>query len=199
MALFRVYEDGKPIQSPAYLKWNPEGAKDGELVFVSGHPGHTDRLLTLAQLETLRDHGLPLRILSLERMFKAAQAYAAQGPEQARQAGDVLRGASNSLKALGGQLKGLKRPDLLQKKNQEEADFRKRIADNPEWTKGYGDAWPKLAELQKVVISHLKPFTFRRVGGRKTGIALQIVRWSSRRRNRMGNASRSTTIRNSTR
>ena len=59
MALFRVYENGKPIDSRDYLKWNPKGAEDGDLVFVSGHPGASERLNTYSQLVTLRDIALP--------------------------------------------------------------------------------------------------------------------------------------------
>ena len=55
MALFRVYENGKPIDSKDYLKWNPKGAADKDLVFVSGHPGSTERLDTMAQLTDERD------------------------------------------------------------------------------------------------------------------------------------------------
>jgi hypothetical protein len=62
MAIFRVYEDGKPVKTANYLKWNPRGASDGELVFVSGNPGSTSRLETLTQLETKRDHIYPLHI-----------------------------------------------------------------------------------------------------------------------------------------
>ena len=60
MALFRVYENGKPIDTKDYLKWNPKGAADRELVFVSGHPGSTERCDTVAQLEYERDIVKPL-------------------------------------------------------------------------------------------------------------------------------------------
>src|SRR5581483_2639690 len=59
MALFRVYDNGKPLETRDYLKWNPAGAQDNELVFVPGHPGSTARMETVAQLENLRDIGLP--------------------------------------------------------------------------------------------------------------------------------------------
>src|SRR3984957_12866662 len=62
MALFRIYENGKPIDTKDYLKWNPKGAADEELVFVSGHPGRTQRLDTVAQLIYQRDVELALRL-----------------------------------------------------------------------------------------------------------------------------------------
>ncbi len=74
MAIFRVYENGKPIASPDYLKWNAAGAADGELVFVLGHPGSTDRLNTLAQLEYQRDYDYPTRLGIYNRMLAAARA-----------------------------------------------------------------------------------------------------------------------------
>ena len=55
ICFFRVYEDGKPAKVAALLEVEPAGAGDGELVFVSGHPGKTDRLNTVAHLEILRD------------------------------------------------------------------------------------------------------------------------------------------------
>ena len=55
VSFVRVYRDGKPAKMDHYLKWSAGGAKDGEVTFVSGHPGGTSRLLTVAQLENIRD------------------------------------------------------------------------------------------------------------------------------------------------
>src|SRR5262249_59314176 len=55
LALFRVYENDRPIHVENYLKWSPSGAQDGELIFVSGNPGNTSRLNTVAHLEYFRD------------------------------------------------------------------------------------------------------------------------------------------------
>src|SRR5438445_280110 len=66
-AFFRVYEDGKPAKIEHYLKWSRHGAKDNELVVVSGHPGKTDRLSTVNELEYLRDTGFPFLLQRLNR------------------------------------------------------------------------------------------------------------------------------------
>src|SRR5437870_6408122 len=55
MALFRVYENNKPVESKDYLKWNAKGPNPGDLVFVSGNPGSTERMDTMAQIETQSD------------------------------------------------------------------------------------------------------------------------------------------------
>jgi hypothetical protein len=86
MALFRVYENGRPVRSQHFLKWNTRGAADGELVFVSGHPGSTDRLTTLAGIEMQRDPSLASRVersetpsASLEALCRARTGARAPG------------------------------------------------------------------------------------------------------------------------
>ncbi|HZT79386.1 MAG TPA: S46 family peptidase, partial [Gemmataceae bacterium] len=65
LCLFRAYEDGKPAKITHYLKWSPKGVQKDELVFVSGHPGRTERLNTMAELDYMRDRSYPfiLRVL----------------------------------------------------------------------------------------------------------------------------------------
>src|SRR5215472_610556 len=86
MAVFRIYENGKQIDSSNDLKWNPKGAVDGELVFVSGHPGRTDRLATLAQLEFQRDYELPHALNLRKNRIETRERFSATSPEHARQA-----------------------------------------------------------------------------------------------------------------
>ena len=81
-AFFRVYENGKPVQIDHFLKWSKDGAADGELVFVTGHPGRTDRLNTVAQLEYARDLGLPLYLEVAKKKRRDYYAYARKGVEQ---------------------------------------------------------------------------------------------------------------------
>jgi len=178
MALFRVYENDAPISSPAFLTWNARGAAEGELVFVSGHPGSTNRLHTVAQLEVQRDHAYPLILANLKRRLGVLRAYAARGPEEARQAAGMIFGIENGLKALGGEHQGLKDAALMLRKRHDEQEFRTLVAGKPEWQQAYGGAWDAIAAAQAKYLERLKPHTFRSIGGyRLPGLALTIVRY----------------------
>src|ERR671916_2650014 len=129
-ALVRVYENGQPVRSQNYFKWSTAGAKEGDLVFVTGHPGSTSRLNTVAHLEQLRDTSIPIIIRMLERREAVLKKYMTLGEEQTRQAQSELNSVQNSLKVYRGQLKGLKDPSLVARKKSEEAALRKSIAAN---------------------------------------------------------------------
>src|SRR5437763_2099438 len=64
ICFFRAYENDKPAKPEHHLAWNTKGPVDGELTFVSGHPGRTDRQLTTSDLMDLRDQEVPY-IMSL--------------------------------------------------------------------------------------------------------------------------------------
>jgi hypothetical protein len=122
ICLFRAYENGQPAQIKDYLRFSPTGARDGDLVFVSGHPGGTSRMLTMAELENLRDHTLPWRLRILNRQEVLLSAWSGRTVENARRARGLLFGVQNSRKALEGRLAGLLDPELMEPKAQAEED-----------------------------------------------------------------------------
>ena len=175
-ALLRAYENGRPAATKDYLRWNAKGAADGELVLVSGHPGGTERELTLAQLETQRDLIYPERLARNKRQLQAVRAYAARGPEQARQAADMIFGLENTIKAFTGEYNGMDK-NLFDKKRTEEADLRAKVASNPEWRRDYGDAWDAIAAATKRRRERFKLQQYRSIssGSELAGLARQIV------------------------
>jgi hypothetical protein len=180
MALFRVYENGAPLRSEQHLVINPRGAQAGDLVFVSGHPGSTERLSTLAQLETQRDVGLPLALKALTRKRGVLNTYGKRGAEQRRQIADLLFGIENSLKAIGGEYQGLLDKNLMAKKAQEEKDFRALVDKNPEWKQAYGDAWDLIAGAEKKRVERAKQSGFWSLGrssSQLATLAMQIVQY----------------------
>jgi hypothetical protein len=156
MSLVRVYENDQPVKPAHYFKWSTAGTKEGDLVFVTGHPGSTSRLNTVAHLEQLRDTSIPMIIRLLERRETVLKKYMAMGEEQTRQGQNELNSVQNSLKVYRGQLKGLKDPSLMARKMKEEQALRKSIAENPERQKMYGDAWDAIAAAHKAYPSYIR-------------------------------------------
>ena len=141
VCFFRVYENGKPLNSVDYLPWSPQGVKQGDLVFVIGHPGRTNRLDTYARLQHLRNETLPLRIKVYGHEYDTLDRFSARGVEQARLAQHDLFSISNGLKAYRGQYEGLKDESLMARKKRLEDDLRSRVAASPEWSAKAGGAW----------------------------------------------------------
>jgi hypothetical protein len=158
VCFFRVYEDGKPLRPKHYLKWSKKGAGNNELVFVSGHPGHTDRLNTVAELEYLRDTGFPFLLQRLYRGELILSIYSAYGEEYARKAKDLLFGYANSRKARDGGLAGLMDPAVMARKKVEEKKLRDAAAKHSD-LKGALEAWDTVAKVQKVRADNIRRYT----------------------------------------
>jgi hypothetical protein len=120
VAFFRAYEDDKPAKTPHYFKWSETGPKENDLVFVTGHPGTTQRLETLARLKHRRDVTLPYTLYRLRTLEAALLQYTEQGPEQHRQAATDHHRVANARKAFSGQLLGLLDPGIMSQKRQAE-------------------------------------------------------------------------------
>ncbi len=141
VSMFRLYENDKPAVTPNYLKWSPNGTKEGDLVFTTGHPGTTQRLNTVAHLQFLRDVSLPFTVANGEMRQRTLKKYMALSAENARQMQSTLFGIENSLKNQRGQLKGLQDPALMAKKEASEKALRAGLARNAAKQQELGGAW----------------------------------------------------------
>jgi hypothetical protein len=148
VALFRVYENGQPANIEHFLKYSDAGAKDGELVFVSGNPGRTQRIFTVAALKFLRDQRLPQIMDLLRRLEVLMQQYGYEGEEQKRRARDELFGIQNSRKAYTGMLQGLQNPAFLAAKQQKEDELLAHVNADPKLQK-YAAAWKTIEDVQQ--------------------------------------------------
>jgi len=149
MALVRVYENDQPVKVDNYFRWSKTGAKDGELVFVTGHPGSTSRLNTVAHLESLRETSIPLLVRMLESRRAGLKRYMAQGEEQTRRGQSELNSIENSIKVYKGQVQGLNDPKIMNKKRLAEQALRRSVEADPMKNKEYGDAWVAIAKGRK--------------------------------------------------
>lgn len=148
ICFFRAYEDGKPAQPEHYLKWSETGTKEGDLTFVSGHPGRTSRGLTMAHLEYIRDKLAPYQLNWLRRLEVMLKTYSDRSKSNAQEAQDDLFGIQNSRKARLGGLAGLQDPALMGRKAREEADLREAVAKDPK-LKDYQTAWAEVETTLK--------------------------------------------------
>jgi hypothetical protein len=185
ICIFRVYEDDKPAKIDNYLTWSEAGTKDHDLIFVSGHPGRTDRLNTVAHLEYMRDFQYPRTLDLLRRREIALKNFSDRNEENARRARDELFGIQNSRKARLGGIEGLQDPTLFVTKNKAEKELRSAVDKNEKLKSEYGDAWNTVTES----IYELKPIAVPysllegRVGfnSQLFGIARAIVRLTEER------------------
>jgi len=168
VSFFRVYENDKPYKTRNFFPFSKNGAADGEAVFVTGNPGTTHRLNTVAQLETLRDYAYPFTVETGGSRFRALNAYIEKHPEKRYDYVNTIFGIANTLKRYIGYLAGLKDPVLMAKKVDFEKTFRAAVTGNPQLSAKYGDPWNEIAAYERQIQSL-----------RGEANALNIRNWSS--------------------
>lgn len=158
MAFFRVYENDKPAKIEHFLKWSKAGAKEDELVFVSGHPGKTNRLNTVDELQYFRDIGYPFLLNRLNRWEVLLNAFSGRSEENARQAKEFLFGVQNSRKARVGGLGGLLDPEMMARKQAYELKLKEAVAKDAKLADAKS-AWDKVTGSEKIRAELIKPYT----------------------------------------
>jgi hypothetical protein len=179
ITFLRVYENGEPAKIDHFLRWSPEEIKEGDLVFVPGFPGATQRLSTVAQIQYQRDYGTPLQLQILRSRLAALARYAERGDEQERQVATQRRLLGNTLKRLSRQLTGLENPRVLQRKEKEEAAFRKAVNSKAEWQRAYGNAWSMIESVYQQMPINGKRMAYSNLTPSRLGtLASLLVRYA---------------------
>ena len=184
ICIFRVYENDKPAKLKHYLKWSQTPLKEGDLTFVSGHPGRTNRLNTVADLEYQRDTAFPFLMQRLNRLEVLTSTYSDRTEENRRQAKELFFGVQNSRKARIGGLAALLDPTLMASKKKDEARM-KAAAEKDEALASARTAWDRVAKVQPVRKANMRKFAL--LEGRSGfltdyyGIARTLVRAAAER------------------
>ena len=144
----RLYEGGKPAATPDHLIWSAAPPKEGQPTFVAGNPGSTQRLLTVAQLETLRDVNLPEILIQFSELRGRLIRFSEASAEHTRIASDLLFGIENSFKAYRGEEKALVDPALITAKRVQEAELRRKVASDATLSVRIGDPWNDIEKAQ---------------------------------------------------
>jgi hypothetical protein len=177
ICLMRAYEAAKPAKPAAFLRVAPEGTKEGDLVFISGHPGSTSRLLTLAQLEAARDWELPDRLAFVARRLGVLREFGARSPESLRRAQSEVFGLANAEKGLTGRKDALEDAPELQKLAAAEKALREKVAADPAVRAATGDAWEVVAAATARSVARLSELRYAGFQGSRTlAIAAHLVR-----------------------
>ncbi|HEX5732511.1 MAG TPA: S46 family peptidase [Blastocatellia bacterium] len=179
VTFFRVYENNQPAKTPHYFKWSATGPKDGEFVVLSGNPGSTNRLLTVAQLNYQREVGNPLQMQVWTSRRDALARYAKKSAEAERRATGGLRSLENSIKRLTSQQAGLMSAKLIEKKMKEEEALRAEVNRRPELKEAYAGAWEQISTAYREMPDKAKRIAFSVLPPSRLGtLASNLVRYS---------------------
>ena len=153
-AFVRAWEDGKPADtSKHYFKWKTEGPKEGDTVFVTGNPGSTGRLNTIAQMEYLRDAEYPAIINNvkgqLSGLYRAEKRFKDDKKPVPPKLTEQILGLENARKAYTGYLDGLKNENTMNIKRNAEKAIREKVVGDEKMKAKYAGAWTELEALCK--------------------------------------------------
>jgi hypothetical protein len=146
VAFLRVYRSDAPVQTPDALQWSATPVREGDLVFVPGNPGGTERVSTVEQLSLERDVVLPWILVRAGQLRGTLLQFSSENPELFRISRARIRTVENGLKALGGRRAWLADPANFERKRAEDAELRAAVKKDPAKEARFGPAWKGIAD-----------------------------------------------------
>ena len=145
VAFVRVYDNGQPAVTPDALPWAKTPAKEGDLTFVAGSPGGTERVQTVEQLAYQRDVNLPRAMVRLSELRGTLLQFTQGNPDLWRTTRARIRTVENGLKGLTGRQAWLADPAAFERKRTEDTALRSAVKADPAKEAKYGQAWDAIA------------------------------------------------------
>ena len=175
-SLLRAYENGRPATTPQHLTIDFDGPEAGEPVFVAGHPGSTDRLLTVAELKTLRDRsvaaGAAARVRAARPLHSVREDERGSEPHRA---GLAVRARERHQGAAQAARRAARRRADGARSSDAEADLRARVGRNRELAAEIGDPWQRIEQALAVEATRRLPYEYLEGG---TGFNSRLARYA---------------------
>ena len=177
-AFCRAYVDGAPADTGDFhFPWG-DGPEEGDLVFLTGNPGGTQRLLTTAQLEYRRDARYPRVRELIDNRIDILRGFAAAGPEAEKQLRTTILGLENAQKLYRGEHAALQSEAFWARKREAERAFQQRAEQ-----RGHAAElalWQEAAALMQRKVALEMPLNFHSAGGSPLLLrALALVEWAA--------------------
>ena len=132
--------DNVPYQPPSFLKLSATPLTEGDLVFVAGYPGRTSLLASAAEMRQTERILYPEQLAMFDAYLAMIESISKDDPEVAIKATSRRRGFDNYRTKHLGELEGMKRDQLLEKKLAEDAALQTFIDADPARKGAYGGA-----------------------------------------------------------
>ena len=171
-SFLRAYENGKPVATPQHLKWTGREPKEGELIFVVGNPGSTQRLRTVSELAYQREVNLPILLATQSELRGRLLTAIGNDPERQREGNDKLYGVENNLKRHIGRTKALNDPAFFGRIAANERDLKAKSAGDP----AIGDPWREVDGAVAALRAMDTEYRFSQPEGELFAYAMRLVR-----------------------
>jgi hypothetical protein len=127
-----------PYRPAHYLRVTLNGVKEGDVTFVAGNPGNTNRYrISESALYNMR-RGMPSQIQEIETELVLLRKYAAAKPANQILLQERIFGLSNTLKYLKDVLASLKTSGVAKQQQDRERAFMEFLKAKPDLQKEYG-------------------------------------------------------------
>ena len=190
-ALLRVWAgpDGAPMpegkgtaafRPPHFFPVAAQGVGPGSFVLALGYPGVTYRSMTTAEMRERAEHYFPRRAELYRAWIDLMEASSAQGEEARIALADRVKSLANREKNSRGQVAGLRRGKILEKKEAAEKEVLAWAASRPEQAQAVA-AQKELAQTMETVLRTWdRDFLLDQTksGPKPLDLALTLVRWA---------------------